>query len=571
MDSFTREEEACLKTALALVVVRKRLQQKQQKQQQQAQENDGLQTISAKYNSATNDDASSSSKRHSSAYPNMELKKICTMESIVFPWATAATASSSSSVSRVAEGSGGCNKAPVPSLPSAQELCQSQKDHLQSMMVTAIRMAMRLIHSTPRDNSPTTTTTNSNVHDSSSQEWSTLSAFTAHIAHQLSFSASLSGTQTKSTHEKNRTRAAASSSLASSSLPSIPCTAVAKEKTTANKKAAPKNANANPTIVTHNDKKIDKEQDDWIRTWIYTNLKDLTVPTSTTTTQPSKEDASLMSAAFLVWRGILLGGYNLAADPNNPNDQGMAMADTKKPATGSTTSPSMDHQKLQICRGLFLEAFCDILQTTKILEEGPLGDVQGTDPSDHPSGGPAWKRLFSHRHRHPSSYRPATPAQKELQKRQQHMLDLWVVHGLQLVEQVTAAPSSAAHVVVEPIYHHHHHHGPTTRSSQSTISGVSCSSGGPSISVPPPPPSMILHERIPPESCLPPTDLVQWYVELMADRQEREQKAIPPLAGTSTAAPAPVLDPGAKLMTMVALYQALQNEESGMDKVYGAK
>jgi len=82
---------------------------------------------------------------------------------------------------------------------------------------------------------------------------------------------------------------------------------------------------------------------------------------------------------------------------------------------------------------------------------------------------------------------------------------------------------------------------------------------------------MILHERIPPESCLPPTDLVQWYVELMADRQEREQKAILPLAGTSTAAPAPVLDPGAKLMTMVVLYQALQNEESGMDKVYGAK
>ncbi|CAB9505966.1 expressed unknown protein [Seminavis robusta] len=227
-----------------------------------------------------------------------------------------------------------------------------------------------------------------------------------------------------------------------------------------------------------------------------------------------EEEHSSMDAAFLVWRGILFGGSSqlFTTTPKAPRHE----------------------QQHRICRQLFLRVFCGLLQD----ELGVAGDLLSRDgvwmppwdpttsvagtsspPStdassaqgSFQSGGsatkPAWQRLFDeiskNQHVHQSPLMAVNQS--------------WLVHGLQLVQKIAKEDR--------------HHSSRRTRSVQ-------------------------------PTAYLPPANLVSWYPVSTARRENVQgDGASVASSSSSSMAPAAALGPGAQLMSMVALYQALKEDK----------
>lgn len=219
----------------------------------------------------------------------------------------------------------------------------------------------------------------------------------------------------------------------------------------------------------------------WVEEWIRECLLQLLATADDCSNKTSTRRTNCIRAAFLVWRGILLG--DLSTCPEE---------ESKSPKV--VPSPT--------CRRLFKEAFCSILQqeiinpksvtaycSDRALEEQACSFAKKPTETDNratncmPPSSNEWQRLFSAPHCNLSERRRMLVC---LDKR----LDVWLVHGLQLLQKINNGLG------------------------QSVLPG---------------------------KSFLPPSNWTQWYA------QAADQRLMDPTS---------VLDPGAKLMTMVTLYQA---------------
>lgn len=486
MKPFTREEEACFKTALALVVVKKRLLQKQQ---QQSDHDDATTNGRRQQSNAT-------PKRHHGGNNNdsTTTKKVRTMESLMFPWTTTANNNNNSA-----------DQTPhVPmTLPQAS---LQQKGHIQTMMATALRTALRLVANDNNANKNTTANTDDTAHHKSL--WTTLGGLTTHLAHQLSLALSLA----------------------------------AKNNNTANNSATP-----SPRGSTN-----------WVKEWVRETFQQLlhTVPTTTTATGATSsssssnttltnnhDDASLIQATFLVWHGILLG----SSHGTSATATGAAPSWQRSSSKSSATSRSHSDPHRAACRGLFVEVFCDMLQQEGILPTAVAASTASVsfsskkDSSDSqkqlpttrpPRSRHAWQRIFSVAHtRHPHHHRRRHLSRTRTTIRTANgqaaqgppfydLSNLWVVHGLQLLQQVRALPADTNN-------RHNRHHRDEPR-------------------------SRILDPWLPPELFLPPLQVTQWYVDTV-DRHLEQQQPLPHHSTTPTTTTAIHLDPGSQLMSMIAL------------------
>lgn len=313
---------------------------------------------------------------------------------------------------------------------------------------------------------------------------------------------------------------------------------------------------------------------DWVKEWARENLQQQLAQTASMAQDASSSfsPSGMIQATFLVWRGILMGQEN--ANSNNM----MTAKTTAKTAATKKGSSSAPHRAA--CRTLFVEVFCDVLQKEGILVEqeatrdtalgsrgvarsngttrvanvlggrqqkpfstsvsgkasvsqkraiAPLpSQTSDRGSSVRPSPRPrhAWQRVFSAARtvpRHHHHRRPFRGGSHAGTTDDAYLFNLWLVHGLQLLQQVMAVTN-----------HGKVNHGEVQRPS-------------------------IFH-RLHPELFLPPVHMTQWYVDTV-DRRLEELLAVGGVQKTSDGGAATIgLDPGAKLMSMVALCQALKDE-----------
>ena len=499
MKPFTREEEACFKTALALVIVKKRL----------LQQHDDLLAAGQKDDNETN---SVSPKRRGAQQKDSKqdsTKRVRTMESLMFPWSNKNNKNAAIPMTSAT----GMPHQPQPTKTSpnllTQQRSQQHKAHVQTMMATALRTAMRLI-------------ANVNSNNNNQALWTTLGGLTTHLAHQLSLSMSL---------------------VQTASATALP---VASGATTRNTDAAT----------------------DWVKEWARENLQQQLVQTQNNAS--SSSPSCMIQATFLVWRGILL-------DQEDANNKMMAKT------TATQKDSSAPHRAA--CRNLFVEVFCDVLQKEGILVEPVVarntvsgsrrvarsanvhgGRQQKMSSSTSVSGKAtvsqkraitpppsqtivrvpprprhAWQRVFSAAHTAPRHHRGQFRSGSHAATTKSHdeyLFNLWLVHGLQLLQQVMAATNHGK------FNQYNAHYGEDEQR--------------PSI-----------FHRLHPELFLPPVHMTQWYVDTVDRRLEQQQQQhrfnpVSALGGMQKTAENGVshigLDPGAKLMSMVALCQALKDE-----------
>jgi hypothetical protein len=495
MDNFTREEMASFRMALALVVVKNRHQQKQKKLLQEER----------KRGDASN------------KYQTPVVKKLRTMDSLIFPWTDRHDKAQADNPPH------DCSSVTPARLEHAQS---KQREHLQSIMATALQTASCLVpaivvveqqtsnkgNQNPTSNADTLAVVPPVAQQQQQQAaWSTLEALTRHMAQQVSFAMQVA------TH--------------------------------ANKTKKENSSTTTTRPVEH-----------WIAEWVRDNLLQQLL------LQPIDTSQQSMDAAFLVWHGILFGGFGSSASSSCP------VASKEEPSNCSRAGNPTCYAAF---RSLFLRIVCDWMRELGIVWDLPGLSASSSPPSSSSSssssskskgplleqpeeescktisdeGGTVDSELFHRNAKIPlnlTNDNARKPARKKADwlrlfemKPNHHqgagrfknrggggnheaLVDQWLVHCLQLLQKLARADKD-------------------DRSSMSN---------GPMLSHP-------LH----PESFLPPTDLVAWYLETatadILGTVPRPNKSATMEPTTHIGVTHPQVDPGAKLMTMVALYQAL--------------